>query len=214
MKRSRVGVALLLVAMLLVGGAVGQGGPAPSTAPAEGTRVNPVTPLTAATFAHPPVTDQPWVRMNMPATADPAELKHEIQEIHDAGIAGVEVGQGAFPNNEQLAALLTAANQYGVKVSLSHGPTQNPAGYSIDSDDARKSLFLGKVTVNAGSTFQGPLPAPTLTQGGRGRRATRDTLVVALEHGCAPAPCRESGAVGLDRACVVEMTGEVKSKKA
>jgi len=241
MKRSRVGVALLLVAMLLVGGAVGQGGPAPSTAPAEGTRVNPVTPLTAATFAHPPVTDQPWVRMNMPATADPAELKHEIQEIHDAGIAGVEVGQGAFPNNEQLAALLTAANQYGVKVSLSHGPTQNPAGYSIDSDDARKSLFLGKVTVNAGSTFQGPLPAPTLTQGGRGGfgpvggrgpaggrgplagrgaagrggpQATRATLVAALAYRCAPSPCPESGPVALDRASVVDLTGAVTSKNA
>ena len=52
--------------------------------------------------------------------------------MHDTGIAGVEIGQGAFPNNDQLVALLTAANQLGIKVSLSHGPTQNPAGYSID----------------------------------------------------------------------------------
>ena len=52
----------------------------------------------------------------------------------------MEIGQGAFPDNEQLVALYTAANQLGIKVSLSHGPTQNPPGYSIDGDHARKTL--------------------------------------------------------------------------
>ena len=112
-----------------------------ATTRSEWIKFNPVTPLTAATFATPPATDWPWVRLNMPAGADPAEIKAEVQQMHDAGIAGIEVGQGAFPNNDQLVALLTAATQAGIKVSLSHGPTQSPAGYSIDSDHARKTMY-------------------------------------------------------------------------
>jgi hypothetical protein len=168
MKKFIVRSAVVLGMVLLAMAAAAQTGRVAPTSRAEWTRINPVTPLTAATFLHPPPADQPWVRLNMPPTADPAELRREIQEIHDAGIAGVEVGQGAFPNEEQLVALLTAANPYGIKVSLSHGPMQSPAGYSIDGDHARKSLFLGKATVNAGAAFAGPLPAPALTQGGRG----------------------------------------------
>ena len=40
----------------------------------EWSKFNPVTPLTAASFTQPPASDLPWVRMNMPQTADPAEL--------------------------------------------------------------------------------------------------------------------------------------------
>ena len=113
--------------------------------------------------------------------------------MHDHGIAGVEIGQGAFPNNEQLVALLKAANQVGIKVSLSHGPTQNPAGYSIDDDHARKTLVVGKAAVNAGETFDGHLPPPTLTAGRteRLRRACRRAA-----GGAAPAAPRDAGGRG------------------
>ena len=168
MRRTSIGMAVFTAFLLLSVVAVGQNGRVAATARSEWIRFNPVTPLTAASFAHPPAADQPWVRMNMPATADPAELQAEIEDLHEKGIAGVEVGQGAFPDNDQLVALLTAANRLGIKVSLSHGPTQNPAGYSIDGDNARKSVFLGKAAVTAGARFDGPLPAPMLTQGGRG----------------------------------------------
>ena len=87
--------------------------------------------------------------------------------MHYHGIGGVEIGQGAFPNNDQLVALFKAANQVGIKVSLNHGPTQNPAGYAIDDDHARKTLVVGKAAVNAGETFEGHLPPPTVTAGGR-----------------------------------------------
>ncbi len=138
-----------------------------AAAPKEWVRFNPVTQLTAATFAKPPATDLPWVRLNMPATADPAELAAEVRALRGFGIAGVEVGQGAFPNNDQLIAILKAANEVGVKVSLSHGPTQNPAGYSIDDDHARKTLVVGRAVVKPGETFSGKIPAPTLTAAGR-----------------------------------------------
>ncbi len=152
----------------LVETAVGQSRQVAATTRSEWIKFNPVTPLTAATFANPPATDLPWVRLNMPASADPAEIKVEVQQMRDAGIAGIEVGQGAFPNNEQLVALLTAANQGGIKVSLSHGPTQNPAGYSPDNDHARKTMYFGRAAVDAGATFDGALPAGTQTVVGRG----------------------------------------------
>ncbi|SPE38438.1 exported hypothetical protein [Candidatus Sulfopaludibacter sp. SbA6] len=167
MKRSLIPIAVSTVLVLLAAAALGQNSKVAATARSEWIRFNPVTKLTAASFAQPPAADLPWVRLNMPATADPAEIRAEIQDMHDEGIAGVEIGQGAFPNNEQLVALLTAANHAGTKVSLSHGPTQYPAGYSIDDDHARKTLVVGKVELNAGATFDGHLPPPTLTAGGR-----------------------------------------------
>lgn len=208
---------------------------------AEWRKINAVTPLTAETFARPPATDLPWVRMNMPATADPAEIRATVKQLHDSGIAGIEIGQGAYPNNDQLVALLTAANQYGVKVSLSHGPTKNPAGYSIDADHARKSLFVGKAVVSSGATFQGAVPPPVQTQGSRsgfgvapprgaaaptgppasaptgpppnrGPQAKRATLIAALAYRCAQTPCPATGAVELDRSSVIDLTAQVTGK--
>ena len=154
MKRSFIAMTALASLIPLVAGAVGRSRQVAATTRSEWTQFNPVTPLTAATFANPPATDWPWVRLNMPASADPAEIKNEVQQMKDHGIAGIEVGQGAFPNNEQLVALLTAANQSGMKVSLSHGPTQNPAGYSPDSEHARKTLYFGRAVVDAGGNIR------------------------------------------------------------
>src|SRR5882762_5101890 len=93
----------IVVVLIFVGAvAFGQSGTVPATSKKEWTKFNPVTPLTAASFATPPATDLPWVRMNMPATADPAEIAAEVQAARAAGIDGVEIGQGAFTNNEQL----------------------------------------------------------------------------------------------------------------
>ena len=140
--------AVLLMALGIV--ACAQSSNPRGTPPSQWTTINPVTALTATSFGAPPSNDRPWVRLNMPASASPEELKAEVQDLHDKGIAGIELGQGAFPGNEQLVALLSKANEFGIKVSLSHGPTQNPAGYSIDDDNARKTLAFGNATVEAG----------------------------------------------------------------
>jgi hypothetical protein len=65
-----------------------------ATQRADWMKFNPVTPLTAASFAQPPAADLPWVRMNMPSTADSAEVAAEVREMHEYGISGVEIGQG------------------------------------------------------------------------------------------------------------------------
>ena len=168
MKRACIVMAALASLSAMVATAVGQSPHVAATTRSEWITFNPVTPLTAATFANPPATDWPWVRLNLPAGADPAEIQAEVHQMRDAGIAGIEVGQGAFPSNDQLLALLTAATQAGIKVSLSHGPTQSPAGYSIDSDHARKTMYFGRAAVDAGATFDGPLPAGAQTVVGRG----------------------------------------------
>ena len=95
----------LVLAALLAVVALAQNPKPAATERSEWIKFNPVTPLTAASFSRPPAADLPWVRMNMPATADPAEIAAEVREMREKGIAGVEIGQGAFPNNDQLVAL-------------------------------------------------------------------------------------------------------------
>ncbi len=180
---------------------------------------NPVTALSAANFAEPPANDRPWVRMNMPATAEPAEIQAEVQDLHDKGIAGVEVGQGAFPNDEQLVALLSKANELGIKVSLSHGPTQNPLGYSLDGDNARKTLAFGNAVVDAGATFEGPVPAahpPARPQFGpppppETAAHHRVTLIAVLAYRCTASPCPATGPAELDPSSVIDLTPAVSA---
>jgi hypothetical protein len=205
LKKSLI-VAAVIAALVLAGmAALGQKPNATPTTRSEWTKFNPVTQLTAASFAKPPAADWPWVRMNIPATADPAEIKAELQDMRDKGIAGVEIGQGAFPNNEQLVALLTAGNEFGIKISISHGPTQNPTGYSIDNDHARKTLVVGRTLVDAGATFEGPLPPPTLTvvgrsgfggAGGRGAAGGRGPAGGRAPAGGTPAAAGAGGRIG------------------
>lgn len=191
-----------------------------STFRSQWTKFNPVTALSAASFSNPPSNDRPWVRLNMPATADPEEIKAEIQDLYDKGIAGVEVGQGAFPNNEQLVALFSKANKLGIKVSLSHGPTQNPAGYSIDDDNARKTLAFGNSSVDAGATFDGPLPPahpPARPQFGPPPPAAptehhRTTLIALLAYRCTASPCATAGLAELDPSSVIDLTPTVSAK--
>ena len=157
----------------------------------------------------------------MPSTADPKEVAAEIQDLHDKGIAGVEIGQGAFPNDEQLVALLSKANELGIKVSLSHGPTQNPTGYSIDDDNARKTLAFGNAVVDAGTRFEGPLPAahpPARPQFGPPPSAAelsehhRTTLVALLAYRCMASPCAASGPAEVDLSSVIDLTSMVTAK--
>ena len=65
----------LLISILVGAALLGQNRYVAATTRSEWIKFNPVTPLTASTFAQPPAADQPWVRMNMPATADPVEIK-------------------------------------------------------------------------------------------------------------------------------------------
>jgi hypothetical protein len=192
--------------------------------------LNPVTRLTQTTFASPAMSDRPWVRLNMPASADPKELASEVSELYQSGIAGIEVGQGAFPNDEQLVAILTRANELGLKVSLSHGPTQYPEGYSIDDDNARKTLAFGNVTVEPGGSFDGSLPPPRPppvfhfpTPPGAARTPApvaapaagpqaRSTLIAVVAFRCSTPKCASDPLATLDQSSAVDLTDQVTGK--
>lgn len=159
--------AALSVSLLKVAGAVCQ------TTPPSWSDLNPVTQLTAESFRRPPDADRPWVRVNTPENVTSEELKTEIAEMKNSGIGGLEIGQGTFPKSPQLIAILQAANQLGLKVSLSHGTTVSPAGYSLNEENVRKTLLFTAWKVSGGETadvtLSAPLPPPNMGFGG-GRR--------------------------------------------
>jgi alpha-L-rhamnosidase/Glycosyl hydrolases family 2, sugar binding domain len=182
------------------------------------TQLNPVTPFSAESFAHPPMNDRPWVRVNTPDQLASEELQAEIAEMAAHGIGGLEIGQGTFPAAPQLLAILQAANQHGLKVSLSHGTTTAPKGYSYDEDNVRKTLLFTASKVAAGQaadiTFKAPLPPANRGFGGGGAAATppppqpprRSTLLAVLAYRCASSSCEESGPITLDSTSVKDLT--------
>ncbi|WP_137842960.1 glycosyl hydrolase [Microbacterium sp. 2FI] len=197
----RTAVCVIAAASLAAGAFVGVSSTAvAATADAAGKdwSFNPVTALTADTFAAPPAEDLPWVRVNMPPTADPALLRQLLEEAKAANIGGVELGQGAYPNDAQLIEILETANELGIKVSLSHGPTQNPTGYSINDDHARKTLVISRAAVAGGATFTGALPAPAASP-------NRTTVVAVVAYQCTSA-CGPTGQAVLDPDSAIDLT--------
>jgi alpha-L-rhamnosidase len=177
--------------------------------------LNPVTRLTAETFANPPAIDRPWVRVNLPAEQSAEELKAEVAEMHKHGIAGLEIGQGAFPNTPQLVAILQAANELGMKVSLSHGTTVSPVGYSFDEVNARKTLLFTATSVIGGAEAEITLKAPSPPTNARGRAPAappaprRSTVIAVLAYRCAQGTCAKSDPVELEPASVVNLTSSL-----
>jgi hypothetical protein len=162
--------------------------------------INPVTRLTAGSFASPPATDRPWVRWNFPPATTPiAELEKELDELSAAGIAGVEIGQGGNPTNEQLAAILRKATPLGITVSLKYkGGAPIDGTWDSANDYTRKTLEQSATTVNAGATFSGSLP-------GSG------TIVAVLTYRCAAVPC-STPIASLARSSVIDLTSQITGK--
>lgn len=157
--------------------------------------LNPVTELTADTFATPPDTDRPWVRWNwVPATTTIAELETMLDELHAAGIRGVEIGQGGNPTNEQLTAVLTKANALGITVGLKYsGGAPTAANWSNTENYTRKTLNQTAVKVAAGATYNAAVP-------GTG------TIVGVLAYRCSTSPCATTGAAQIERSSAVNLT--------
>lgn len=163
--------------------------------------VNPVTELTAATFADPPATDKPWVRWNwVPATTTDEQLTSDLEELAAAGIQGVEIGQGGNPTNAQLKVILEKANDLGITVGIKYlGGAPVTGTWDPTNDYTRKTLTNSRTLVEAGQTFDGPLP-------GTG------TIVAAVAYRCATTPCATTGARELDRTSAVNLTAQITGK--
>ncbi len=163
--------------------------------------VNPVTELTASTFANPPANDKAWVRWNWPpATTTNEQLLADLQDLADANIAGVEIGQGGNPTNEQLSLILDKANELGIKVGIKYSGGAPVTGTWVNTNDyTRKTLTNNRTTVNAGENFTGALP-------GTG------TLVAVIAYRCSSATCETTGPRQLDRSSAINLTSQVTDK--
>lgn len=163
--------------------------------------VNPVTDLTASSFAAPPANDKPWVRWNwVPATTTDEQLTSDLEELAAAGVAGVEIGQGGNPTNDQLTVVLTKANELGITVGIKYiGGAPVTGTWDPTNDYTRKTLTNDRTLVNAGQTFTGVLP-------GTG------TIVAAVAYRCTTTPCATTGARAVDRASAVNLTAQITDK--
>ncbi len=156
-------------------------------------------------------------RQHAPPDLSADELKAEVAEMKQHGIAGLEIGQGTFPATPQLIAILQAANAAGFKVSLSHGSTINFCDYSFDKDNVRKTLLFTASTIATGEvsdiTLKAPLPpTPARGFGGAAGRPPaplpprRSSLIAVLAYRCAAAACETTGPISLDPKSVVDLT--------
>lgn len=163
--------------------------------------VNPVTKLTGDTFANPPAVDKPWVRWNWPpATTTTEQLISDLADMAAAGIAGVEIGQGGNPTNDQLKVILEKANELDITVGIKYSGGAPVTGtWDQTHDYTRKTLTNSRTFVDAGTTFSGVLP-------GTG------TIVAAVAYRCATTPCATTGARELDRSSAINLTASITDK--
>ena len=160
--------------------------------------INPVTELTSDTFRDPPANDRPWVRWNWPpAAVTIPQLENELDQLAAAGVRGVEIGQGGNPTNDQLTAILKKANALGISVGLKYSGGGPITGTWVNTNDyTRTTLNNSRSFVNAGQTFDGPLP-------GTG------TIIAALAYRCTACPCPATGVREIDRSSEVNLTSQI-----
>jgi hypothetical protein len=161
-------------------------------------RFNPVTSLTANSFANPSTADFPWVRWNFPPeTAETAELEKQLTELKAAGIAGVEIGQGGEPTLNQIEAVLKKANEIGMKVSLKYKTGAPISGnFSSKHDYVRKTLAAADTLMAAGKVFDDTLP-------GKG------TILSVQAYKVTSAPAKGSKLITIDHSSALVLTDKI-----
>lgn len=165
--------------------------------------LNPVTPLTKATFQTPPSADMPWARWNFPP-ADPevtfAGLEADLEDAAAHHVTGVEIGQGGVPSKAQLTTIYTKAKELGITVSLKVASGLPDATYANTNDNARRTLANFRMNpVNAGGAVDAAIPGPATGP---------STIVAVLAYRCSASPCSNltGGTVSLERESVIDLT--------
>ena len=125
--------------------------------------LNPVTPLTPASFADPADTEKPWVRWNFkpadPATSD-ASITADLEDMAAHNIGGVEIGQAGAPSKAQLT-LIYAKAKRSASPSASRSPAHSPVALAYANTDAyaRRSLNFSRFDpIVSGGTIDADLP--------------------------------------------------------
>ncbi len=160
---------------------------------------------------------------------DPAELRREIDQIADAGFGGVEIsavhhsvddtsvldtahhGWGSPSWIAGVEAALEQADKRGMTVDITIGPAWPAAVPTItpDSDGALKELAHGVVSVAAGATYTGTVPAPAAAAAST---VTRQTLV-AVQAVRVDTAYSTTKLTGLDADSVTDLTAGVTGSR-
>jgi hypothetical protein len=196
-------VALSVLAVTGAGGTALAGTTTPDGQPpttATYANLNPVTPLTASTFADPSASEKPWVRWNF-KPSDPLttidSLDADLEDAAAHGIGGVEIGQGGVPTKEQLTAIYAKAAELGITVSLKAVSALPDQTYAASDNYARRTLNFSQLpAVAAGGTVDADLPG-----------TATGTVVAVVAYRCNVASCTaSSGQVSLVRDSAVDLT--------
>lgn len=174
-------------------------------------------------FAVPPRSAAPRFRWWWPnGQVDPAEIAREVDEVAAIGGGGMEVsdihasgllsldpvhyGWGSQPWVTALARALTEAARTGMAIDLTLSPGYPVCAPTItpDSPAASAELAHGVVTVDAGSTYSGPVPAAVLAPGAGVIKQTLIRVQAAQTTG----PAGHNG-TPLDQSTIVDLTGTV-----
>lgn len=203
------------------GGALGWGVPSPALA-AEAARHGDTSTATCWSAA-PGRPVQPKFRWWWPdGLVEPDEIRREIDQIADAGFGGAEIaavhhsvtdtsvldtshhGWGSAPWVTGVEAALRQAARRGLSIDLTVGPSWPAAvpGITPDSEAAAKELAHGSVTVAAGATYSGPVPAAVYAAGSE-VTTQKLLLVQAARVNTAYSTRKETG---LDLESVVDLT--------
>ncbi|MDT7839872.1 glycosyl hydrolase [Streptomyces justiciae] len=184
--------------------------------------------LSADWFATAPRAVRPKFRWWWPdGLVDPTEIAREIDQIADAGFGGAEIsavhhsikdksvldtahhGWGSPAWREGVEAALRQAARRGLTVDLTLGPSWPVAvpGVTPDDEAAAQELAYGRVSVAAGTTYQGPVPEPVRAAASG---VTSRTLLAVQAAPVAPANSTRKE-TGLDLAGLQNLTSTVEN---
>ncbi|MET7455049.1 glycosyl hydrolase [Streptomyces sp. NPDC005574] len=199
----------------------------PAVAVADAATSTGIERFNAAIFARPERAAAPRFRWWWPdGLVQPDEIRREIDQIADAGFGGAEIaavhhsvsdtsvldtakhGWGGAAWVAGVEAALSQAARRGITVDLTIGPSWPAAvpGITPDSDAAVKELAYGTVTLAAGSTWSGPVPAPVYAAASQVTEQHL-LLVQAARVDTAHSTRKETG---LDQDSVRDLTADVR----
>ncbi len=126
-----------------------------------------MAPIAPAAFRNPGQEFLPAVRWWWRAPLGVGETVREINALREAGFGEVEIAYSAdawanAPQRENLRAVLDAAHELGVRVSMTMGaawPVQTP-NTGVGTGYAQQELQYGRVDARGGVEFRGDVPRP------------------------------------------------------
>jgi hypothetical protein len=165
----------------------GPGGPGPTGVPglpggpggSEGPRLPGSDLHILPEFQNPPMANKPMLRWWWPHGAvDIAEIKAEVNQMYEAGFGGAEIedvhhsikvqidpsghGWGTTPWLDAVYAASQQAKSVGFQIDMAMGPSYPVSVPNLSPDDlaAGKEMATGRVVVQGGKTYSGPVPEP------------------------------------------------------